>query len=349
MRLFGDRRRRIVAELPGRASRDGRRRRARRSDRGRRTATLGAVRRGRRATPRTYEQQELPPPLAEPRLDVRVDTASALAYEVRAGEFIQVIDVEGKQCSDFLAFHRRKLEAGVERGLDATTTRSIWAPPIRSPGCTGSSTTSTTTRCRGRPRHGRPARHVRARLYGQVLRGPGLSRARELHGELQRPGAAVRDPPREGWEALNFFYNTGFDASNVFVMDEPWSRPGDYVLLRAMSDLVCASSGLPGRHRPRERLADHADPRPRVRTGQQVLRRDRAPRHGRRGSGAHARDDVPSADERADEELRGVPRLLAAALLRQRGGDRRVLGVPRAGGDHGPLPAAQVGDPRARR
>ena len=48
-----------------------------------------------------------------------------------------------------------------------------------------------------------------------------------------------------GWEALNFFYNTGFDASNVFVMDEPWSRPGDYVLLRAMSDLVCASSACP--------------------------------------------------------------------------------------------------------
>ena len=28
-------------------------------------------------------------------------------------------------------------------------------------------------------------------------------------------------------------------------MDEPWSRPGDYVLLRAMSDLVCASSACP--------------------------------------------------------------------------------------------------------
>ena len=28
-------------------------------------------------------------------------------------------------------------------------------------------------------------------------------------------------------------------------MDEPWSRPGDYVLLRAMNDLVCASSACP--------------------------------------------------------------------------------------------------------
>jgi aminomethyltransferase len=79
----------------------------------------------RRAQPRSYEQQELPPPLAEPRLDFRVDAASALAYEVRKGEFIQVIDVEGKQCSDFLAFHHGKLQAGLERGLDATTTRSL--------------------------------------------------------------------------------------------------------------------------------------------------------------------------------------------------------------------------------
>ena len=59
-----------------------------------------------RATPRPEVELELPPPLAEPRLDFRVDKASALAYEVREGEFIQIIDVKGKQCSDFLAFQR---------------------------------------------------------------------------------------------------------------------------------------------------------------------------------------------------------------------------------------------------
>ncbi len=40
---------------------------------------------------------------------------------MRAGEYIQVIDVQGQQCSDFLAFHRGKLEAGIERGLDSTS------------------------------------------------------------------------------------------------------------------------------------------------------------------------------------------------------------------------------------
>ncbi len=39
---------------------------------------------------------------------------------------------------------------------------------------------------RGRPGHGRPARHVRARLQREVLRGHGLPRPRQLHGQLQR-------------------------------------------------------------------------------------------------------------------------------------------------------------------
>ena len=62
-----------------------------------------------------------PQALAEPRLDFRVDLASALAYEVRAGEYIQIIDVEGRQCSDFLAFHRSR--RGI--GLSTTVTRSL--------------------------------------------------------------------------------------------------------------------------------------------------------------------------------------------------------------------------------
>ena len=51
--------------------------------------------------------------------------------------------------------------------------------------------------------------------------------------------------PRKGWEALNFFFNTAFDRDMQLISDEPWSRPGDYVMLRALSDLVCASSACP--------------------------------------------------------------------------------------------------------
>jgi aminomethyltransferase len=50
---------------------------------------------------------------------------------------------------------------------------------------------------------------------------------------------------RPGWMAINFFFNTFLDEHGVMYSDEPWSRPGDYVLLRALTDLVCVSSACP--------------------------------------------------------------------------------------------------------
>ena len=60
-------------------------------------------------------------------------------------------------------------------------------------------------------------------------------------------------------------------------------------------------------------------------------------------------DGLPPALVGAHPQRDGVPRLLAADVLHQRGRGRRVLGVPREGGGDGPLAAAQVGDPRPRR
>ena len=34
--------------------------------------------------------------LADPRVDLRIDRATAAAYEVKAGEFLQIIDVAGR-------------------------------------------------------------------------------------------------------------------------------------------------------------------------------------------------------------------------------------------------------------
>ena len=51
--------------------------------------------------------------------------------------------------------------------------------------------------------------------------------------------------PRAGWMAVNLFFNTGIDQHGMLYSDEPWSRPGDYVLMRALTDLVCVSSACP--------------------------------------------------------------------------------------------------------
>jgi aminomethyltransferase len=77
---------------------------------------------------------QAPEPLADPILDLRIPAGTAAAYRVRAGDYIQIIDVDGRQCSDFLAFHADDLRAGVESGIDPTTTRTLTGTANPGPG-----------------------------------------------------------------------------------------------------------------------------------------------------------------------------------------------------------------------
>jgi aminomethyltransferase len=199
-----------------------------------------------RAAPRPDVELELPPVLAEPRLDFRVGEASALSYEVREGEYIQIIDVKGKQCSDFLAFNRHKLEGGQERGLDGATTRTLMGAAVPAPGIYSKffdvdmdPLVQVVRDTVGR--HDMFALACTPKYYEDMGYPGHISCTENFNGQVTPYGIAERS----GWEALNFFYNTAFDGSQVLGFDEPWSRPGDYVLLRAMNDLVCASSACP--------------------------------------------------------------------------------------------------------
>ena len=52
--------------------------------------------------------------------------------------------------------------------------------------------------------------------------------------------------PRAAWPAINFFFNSWIDhGDNRIQADEAWSRPGDYVALEAMTDLVAVSTACP--------------------------------------------------------------------------------------------------------
>jgi aminomethyltransferase len=200
----------------------------------------------RRGGPRPPRPAELPEPLAEPVLDLRVDAATASSYQVKAGQFIQVIDVEGRQCSDFLAFHELQLDGGVERGLDATTTRYFMGNAYPQPGLYGKFYDAD-----AQPlveivrdtvgRHDTFGLACNAKYYEDMGYPGHVNCTDNFNAQLARFGIAAR----KGWPALNLFYNTAFDDSNLLVFDEPWSRPGDYVLMRAMTDLVCASSACP--------------------------------------------------------------------------------------------------------
>ena len=199
-----------------------------------------------RAAPRDSGTPALPDPLVEPRLDFQVDRACALAYEVRAGEYIQVIDVRGGQCSDFLAFSAGKLQAGHERGLDSTTTRSLMGNAYPQPGLHGTfydqdqePLVEVVRDTVGR--HDTFGLACTAKYYEDMGYFGHVNCSENFNGQLE----PYTIEARKGWPALNLFFNTSFDRNNLLITDEPWSRPGDYVLFRAFSDLVCLSSACP--------------------------------------------------------------------------------------------------------
>ena len=57
--------------------------------------------------------ERLPEPLAKTSKEIRINNSSAVAYKVKAGEYIQIIDVEGQQCSDFQAFLEEDLKNSI--------------------------------------------------------------------------------------------------------------------------------------------------------------------------------------------------------------------------------------------
>ena len=199
-----------------------------------------------RADPGWAALHDLPEPLADPVAEVRVTSATARAYTVKAGDYIQIIDVDGRQCTDFQCFSARKLDRGLQRPLDVTTSRTFMGHAYSSPGLHAKyydqdweplvEVIQDTV-----GRHDAFAMACAAKYYDDIGYPGHANCSDNFNGALSPFGVEQRP----GWMAVNFFFNTGIDDHGVLYADEPWSRPGDYVLLRALTDLVCVNSSCP--------------------------------------------------------------------------------------------------------
>ena len=201
----------------------------------------------RRANPGEGKSDIGPPdPLADPLQDINVLPGTAAAYEVKAGEYIQILDVKGRECSDLQAFSRRSVDEGREQEIDPTTTRSLIGSLYPGPGLfskywsTGQEPLLEVVQdtC---GRHDTFGLACTPRFYADAGY-PGHANCTENINLALEP-YGVR--PRAGWPAINLFFNTLVDDDNAIGLNDPWSRPGDYVLLRALTDLVCVSTACP--------------------------------------------------------------------------------------------------------
>src|SRR5688572_17517487 len=179
------------------------------------TATPLEVRLERATLPRANELIPLPEPLADPLQEIRIDRATAKAYVVRAGEFIQIIDVAGRQMTDFQCFTRRKLDEGLENALDGTVTRTLTGRAYPAPGLLSKmfgfdfeplvEVVQDTV-----GRHDFFATACNSRYYDDVGYPGHVNCTENFNRALAPYGVA----PRKGWEAINYFYNTRVDDHN---------------------------------------------------------------------------------------------------------------------------------------
>ncbi|MEX0349248.1 MAG: DUF1989 domain-containing protein [Paracoccaceae bacterium] len=189
----------------------------------------------------------LPQPLGDVRDEFTVPRGTGFAYEVKAGEILQIIDVEGQQCSDFMGFCARGLDRGEEWMIDSTATRSMVRRAFPGPGLLD----------KFYDREMRPILNVIQDTCGRhdtfglacTARGyeergfPGHVNCSDNMSEALAPYGVAR---RSAWPAINFFWNTWVDPHTQHLMTaESHSRPGDYVAMRALEDLVCVSTACP--------------------------------------------------------------------------------------------------------
>ena len=193
--------------------------------------------------------QILPLPLAGSSIrdEFTVSRASAQAYRVKAGEYIQIIDVEGRQCSDFMAVRSDALDQGQEQFIDSTVTRSMTGGAYPGPGLFDKffdqnmkplmrvvqdtvgrhDTFALACTARGYEERG---------FFGHINCSDNISDAYNPYGIT----------PRRAWPAINFFFNSWIlPSDNRIQSDEAWSQPGDFVTMQAMTDLICVSTACP--------------------------------------------------------------------------------------------------------
>ena len=197
--------------------------------------------------PAAATQKTLPDPIGTVKDEFTISRSTALAYEVNAGEYVQIIDVEGRQCSDFMAMRQGALDQGRERYIDSTVTRSMVGGAYPGPGLydkffdqdmkplirVARDTVG---------RHDTFALACTARGYEERGFFGHINCSDNITSQYKPYGIA----PRRAWPAINFFFNSWIHpADNRIQSDEAWSRPGDYVAMQALDDLVCVSTACP--------------------------------------------------------------------------------------------------------
>ena len=192
------------------------------------------------------EHSIIPDPIFDPLNEANIDRKTAISFEVKQGDYIQIICPTGRQCSDFVAFDTAKLSKGIEKGLDWQTTRTFMGNTFPGPGLF-SKFYDTDHEPLVEVIRDTVGRHdtfnlaCTAKYYEDAGYFGHPNCSDNLSGAMSNFGLQKQ----KGWHAINLFFNTSAGGQNSVLSDESFARPGDYVVMRALKDLTCGTSACP--------------------------------------------------------------------------------------------------------
>ena len=192
------------------------------------------------------EHSIIPDPIYDPINETNIDRKTAISFEVKEGDYIQIICPTGRQCSDFVAFDTLKLSKGIEKGLDWQTTRTFMGNTFPGPGLF-SKFYDTDHEPLVEVIRDTVGRHdtfnlaCTAKYYEDAGYFGHPNCSDNLSNSMEKFGVAKK----KGWHAINLFFNTSAGGQNSLLSDESFARPGDYVIMRALKDLTCGTSACP--------------------------------------------------------------------------------------------------------
>ena len=188
----------------------------------------------------------IPDPVYEPNYEKNIDRQTAISYQVKEGDYIQIISPAGRQCSDFVAFDTRKLDKGIEKGLDWQTTRTFMGNTFPGPGLF-SKFYDTDHEPLVEVIRDTVGKHdtfnlaCTSKYYEDVGYFGHPNCSDNLTDSMDKYGVQKQ----KGWHAINLFFNTSATGLNSVISDESYARPGDYVMFRALKDLTIGTTACP--------------------------------------------------------------------------------------------------------
>ena len=192
------------------------------------------------------ELNVIPDPIFEPLFEENILKQTSISYQVKEGDYIQIISPTGRQCSDFVAFDTRKLEKGIEKGLDWQTTRTFMGNTFPGPGLF-SKFYDTDHEPLVEVIRDTVGKHdtfnlaCTSKYYEDVGYFGHPNCSDNLTTSMDKYGVQKQ----KGWHAINLFFNTSATGLNSVISDESYARPGDYVMFRALKDLTIGTTACP--------------------------------------------------------------------------------------------------------